>query len=207
MPAGPREPAPLLRGGEVLLTTGLALIGVDGVGLRRYAERIADRQVAAVGLELGRTFPAVPDALFDACADRELGLFALHTIVPFVDIAREANERILDHEAIRLRRVHEVSATLTDALLSGHSLGQLLTRIAEPPARPRGWSAPRGGSSRHRPAATRSRRPCHDAPRRCRPSVGSGASSSSRLTIARNSACCWNVRRWWCSWRCCGPAT
>lgn len=125
------EIAPLLRGGEVLLTTGLGLIGVDGDGLRRYAERIADRQVAAIGLELGRTFPTVPNELVDACAARELGLFALHTVVPFVDIAREANERILDHEAVRLRRAHEVSATLTDALLSGHSLGQLLTRIAE----------------------------------------------------------------------------
>lgn len=110
------EIAPLLDGGEVLLTTGLGLVGADDAALARYAEGIADRHAAALALELGRTFVDPPPALVAACNRAGLGLLALHAVVPFARIARVANELILDHEASLLRRATDLSRRLADDL-------------------------------------------------------------------------------------------
>src|SRR3954470_9089936 len=62
------EAAYLLRGGELLLTTGLGITGRGAVGEAAYVAALAERGVAALALELGWTFPEAPRALIDACA-------------------------------------------------------------------------------------------------------------------------------------------
>ena len=74
---------PLLRGGEFLLTTGLGLRGTSAADLGRYVEAIADAGLAALALELGRTFSEVPEAVLRAAARRRLTVVALREVVPF----------------------------------------------------------------------------------------------------------------------------
>ena len=57
------EIAPLLRGGEVLLTTGLGLVGHTPDAMADYVRALARRGVAALVLELGRTFPHAPGSV------------------------------------------------------------------------------------------------------------------------------------------------
>lgn len=125
------EIAPLLQGGEVLLTTGLGLVGADGSGLRRYVAGLAARGVAALALELGRTFPEPPSDLVDACRDHDLTLLTFDAVVPFVQTCRAANEAVLDHEATGLRHQQRITATLTSALLEGQSLPALISHLAD----------------------------------------------------------------------------
>ncbi len=125
------EIAPLLKGGEVLLTTGLGLVGADARGLRRYVEGIAARGVAALALELGRTFPEPPHELVAACRDHDLTLLTFDAVVPFVETCRAANEAVLDHEVTGLRHQQRITATLTSALLEGQSLPALIRHLAE----------------------------------------------------------------------------
>lgn len=125
------EIAPLLQGGEVLLTTGLGLVGADAEGLRRYVAGLAGRGVAALALELGRTFPAPPDDLVTACRDHDLTLLTFDAVVPFVQTCRAANEAVLDHEVTGLRHQQRITATLTSALLEGQSLPALIAHLAE----------------------------------------------------------------------------
>ena len=125
------EIASLLDGGEVLLTTGLGLIGADDAALARYAEGIGERGAAALVLELGRTFITPPPALVEACERARLGLVVLHAVVPFVRIARIANERILDHEAQGLRRANEVSQAMADALLHRTGVRAMVATLAD----------------------------------------------------------------------------
>src|SRR5690349_781780 len=54
------EIGPLLSGGELLLTTGLGLAGVDSGTRRHYIRELAQRGVAGVAVELGRTFDQAP---------------------------------------------------------------------------------------------------------------------------------------------------
>lgn len=125
------EIAPLLQGGEVLLTTGLGLVGADAAGFRRYVAGLAARGVAALALELGRTFPEPPTDLVAACRQHDLTLLTFDAVVPFVQTCRAANEAVLDHEATGLRHQQRITATLTSALLEGQSLPALVAHLAE----------------------------------------------------------------------------
>lgn len=122
--------SPLLKGGEVLLTTGLGLVGAGPDQLRAYVGGLADRDVAALCLELGRTFPAVPPALVQAARDRDLVLVALHRVVPFIDVTEAVHHVLISEELSGLRQLERVNVELTQSLLAGGGLQGLLDRIA-----------------------------------------------------------------------------
>lgn len=49
------DPTPWLSGGELVLTTGLALVGADATDYSEYIDRLAAAEVSALGL--GPAFP------------------------------------------------------------------------------------------------------------------------------------------------------
>lgn len=113
------EAAYLLRGGELLLTTGLGITGRGAVGEAAYVAALAARGVAALALELGWTFPEAPRALVDACGEHRLPLLVLREVVPFVEITEQVQTTILERAAGTARRGRDVRQVLTDALLDG----------------------------------------------------------------------------------------
>jgi hypothetical protein len=90
------EAALLLKGGELLLTTGLGLVGRGAVGQRAYVAALAERRAAALAIELGWTFSEVPAALVEAARQYDVPLLALREIVPFVEITERAQTAILE---------------------------------------------------------------------------------------------------------------
>src|SRR5213082_364758 len=68
------DPAPYLRGGEIVLTDGLWL--ASGTTPADYVSRLAEADVAAIGFGLVRDGPPVPRALVDACRRRRVTLFS-----------------------------------------------------------------------------------------------------------------------------------
>jgi Purine catabolism regulatory protein-like family. len=54
------EIGPLLSAGDLLLTTGLGLAGVDAGARRHWVRELAGRGVTAVAVELGRSLPELP---------------------------------------------------------------------------------------------------------------------------------------------------
>ena len=89
------EIGPLLSGGELLLTTGLGLAGVDAGARRHYVRELAERGVAGIAVELGRTLTEMPYELVDESRRRGLPLVALRAVVPFIRIAEAANTAIV----------------------------------------------------------------------------------------------------------------
>jgi len=109
--------APLLRGGEVLLTTGLGLVALSPEARRSYIATIARVGVAALVLELGRTFVTAPPELIDEAHRTGLPVILLHEVVPFIEVTEAAHLEILGGELAQLR-----SATIIrDALLASLS--------------------------------------------------------------------------------------
>lgn len=123
------EISPLLSGGELLLTTGLGLAGVDAGTRRHYLREIAEREVAGVAIELGRTFDAVPPDMVAEASRRRLPLIALGTVVPFIDLCRAANTEIVSREVRALRLLNELARELTAELAAGGGPARLLGRI------------------------------------------------------------------------------
>ncbi|GGK42230.1 PucR family transcriptional regulator [Nocardia camponoti] len=123
------EISPLLAGGELLLTTGLGLAGVDAGTRRHYVREIAARDVAGVAIEVGRTFDTVPPDMIAEASRARLPLIALRTVVPFIELCRSANTAIVSREVSLLRRVDQLTAELLADLGAGHGPARLLARV------------------------------------------------------------------------------
>jgi PucR family transcriptional regulator, purine catabolism regulatory protein len=108
----------LLRGGELVLSTGIALPD-SPAGLADYVASLADVRVAGLAVELGRRYTgALPAALVAAAQDRAVPLVELRREVAFIEITEAVHTRIIDE--LLLSRA---AATL--------ALGRLLTSRAE----------------------------------------------------------------------------
>lgn len=110
------DPTPWLKGGEVLLTTGLQL---DGPKLQReLVDRLADHEIAALGFGTGFTHKRLPAALVTAARKRDFPLFEVPYELPFIAITERAFARLLDERYELLQR-SMVGDVLAEAL-SGH---------------------------------------------------------------------------------------
>ncbi|WP_410869773.1 PucR family transcriptional regulator [Nocardia sp. A7] len=123
------EISPLLSGGELLLTTGLGLAGVDAGTRRHYLREIADRAVAGVAIELGRTFDTVPPDMVAEASRAGLPLIALRNVVPFIDLCRAANTEIVSREVGMLRVVDGLTRELLSELGLGHGPARMLSKV------------------------------------------------------------------------------
>lgn len=81
------DPTVYLSGGELLLTTGLAL-PVDEPGCQVYVARLVEARVSALGLGLGPVHAEVPAPLARACAAVGLPLLVVPAPTPFLTISR-----------------------------------------------------------------------------------------------------------------------
>ncbi|GGZ19306.1 PucR family transcriptional regulator [Streptomyces nitrosporeus] len=125
----PNLPA-LLKGGELLLTTGLG-IGTRPADQRAYVRRLADRGIAALVVELGPRFGRLPGALVDAARTTGLPLVQLHREVPFVAVTEEIHTEIVNGHYALLRRAEEVHLRCTRAVLGGGGAAQVLEILAD----------------------------------------------------------------------------
>ena len=108
----------LLRGGELVLSTGIALPD-SAAELAAYVDSLTKVGVAGLVVELGRRYAtALPGALVTAAQARSLPLVELHHEVAFIEITEAVHARIIDELL-----VSRAAATL--------ALGHLLTSQAE----------------------------------------------------------------------------
>lgn len=82
---------------------------------RRYIATLARAGVAALVLELGRTFSTVPDDIVAEARRVDLPLVLLHGVVPFVDVSEAAHTLILGDELTALRATDSMRDELLQA--------------------------------------------------------------------------------------------
>ncbi|MGQ5579565.1 PucR family transcriptional regulator [Streptomyces sp. ECR3.8] len=121
--------ASLLKGGELLLTTGYGL-GTRPADHRAFVRTLADRGIAALVVELGPRFSRLPAALVDAARSAGLPLVQLHREVPFVTVTEEIHTEIVNGHYALLQRAEEVHRRCTEALLGGGGVPQVLEILA-----------------------------------------------------------------------------
>ncbi|WP_291045642.1 PucR family transcriptional regulator [Herbiconiux sp.] len=138
------EIAPLLKGGEVLLTTGLGLVAVSPDARRSYIADLARVGVTALVLELGRTFPEVPAEVVTEAARVGLPLVLLHGVVPFIEVTEAAHSRILGGELAELRAAAGVREHLLAALAENRGLAAFIGSVSEAAGCPAGLTTTAG---------------------------------------------------------------
>jgi purine catabolism regulator len=127
--------ASLLRGGELLLTTGMG-IGTKATDQRRFVAELAARQVAALVIELGHTYARLPPALVAAAERHGLPLVELHREVPFVAVTEAIHTEIVNHHYDLLRRAEQLQERFTNLILQGGGIPDVLRLLAEAVANP-----------------------------------------------------------------------
>lgn len=123
--------APLLRGGELLLTGGVVLSEIDPSRQRVYVRELAARGVTALAVETTTTGVGLPDALLDECRKQGFPLIQLARTVPFVEITESINGILINESVQRLRLADSLSDTLSAQLTSGADLQQLTDTLAD----------------------------------------------------------------------------
>jgi len=110
------DPTPWLKGGELLLTTGIQLTGPKAQ--RELIDRLADHGIAGLGFGTGFAHKRLPAALVSAARRREFPLFEVPYELPFIAITERAFAQLLDerYELLQRNMVGDVLAEV----LTGH---------------------------------------------------------------------------------------
>jgi purine catabolism regulator len=122
--------ASLLKGGELLLTTGYGL-GTRPSDQRAFVRTLAERGIAALVVELGPRFTRLPAALVETARSTGLPLVQLHREVPFVTVTEEIHTEIVNGHYALLQQAEEVHRRCTEALLGGGGVPQVLRILAD----------------------------------------------------------------------------
>ncbi|MEO8328662.1 MAG: PucR family transcriptional regulator ligand-binding domain-containing protein, partial [Candidatus Nanopelagicales bacterium] len=122
--------AHLLSGGELLLSTGVALPDHDRA-LAQFVAELAEVDVAGIVIELGRRFThALPEPLVRAAEQHNVCLIELRRETPFVRITESVHALIVDAQLAELRISEQVHQTFTELSIEGAEPGEVIRQTA-----------------------------------------------------------------------------
>ncbi|NDL58364.1 PucR family transcriptional regulator [Phytoactinopolyspora mesophila] len=121
--------ARLLRGGDLVLTTGIALPS-DDTGLTRYVADLVTADASGLIVELGRRWTEqLPAAMVEACDQAGLPLIAWAREVRFAQVTEAVGELVVDAQLTELRAVEQVHRTFTSLSVAGAEPAEILAEI------------------------------------------------------------------------------
>ncbi|QKW15192.1 PucR family transcriptional regulator [Verrucosispora sp. NA02020] len=123
--------ATLLRGGELVLTTGIGLPGEDA-GLRAFIGDLAGVGVSGLVVELGRRYHTGVPRVMAAAAERAgMPLVELRRATPFVRVTEAVHALIVDAQLTELRAAEEIHQRFTELSVEGADPGEVVRQAAE----------------------------------------------------------------------------
>jgi PucR family transcriptional regulator, purine catabolism regulatory protein len=110
------DPTPWLKGGELLLTTGVQLDGPKAQ--RELIDRLADHDIAGLGFGTGFRYKRLPAALLTAARKRSFPLFEVPYELPFIAITERAFAQLVNERYEMLQR--NMAGDVLAEALTGH---------------------------------------------------------------------------------------
>src|SRR4051794_3469859 len=123
-----RDPTPWLSGGELLLTTGMALD--TPAAQREFVATLADHGLAGVGVGTGFKHASVPDALVEAARERSFPVFEVPYELPFIALTEQAFTRLVNEQYALLQRSIAAQERLQRIVLSERGLDAIVGALA-----------------------------------------------------------------------------
>lgn len=128
--------AGMLQGGELVLTTGIAL-PEDREGLARYVRELDEVGVAGLVIEFGRRyFDTLPRALVHAAEQRGLPLVALRRELRFVAVTEAVHALVVNAQLEQLRTSEAVHQVFNELAVEGAEPVEVVRQVAQLAGRP-----------------------------------------------------------------------
>src|SRR3954452_16329667 len=125
------DPTGLLKGGELVLTTGIGA-GSRAVDQTRWIGQVLEQGAAAIGVELGTTWREhVPEAIVAACRAAGIPLVAFKRQVRFVEITEAVHAAVLHRQFELLRRGEEIHRRFTELILQGRGVPEIMGELVD----------------------------------------------------------------------------
>ncbi|MFF2148409.1 PucR family transcriptional regulator [Kitasatospora sp. NPDC058190] len=122
--------AGMLQGGELVLTTGIAL-PEDRAGLARYVRDLDEVGVAGLVVEFGRRyFDSLPRALVNAAEQCGLPLVALRREVRFVAVTEAVHALVVNAQLEQLRVSESVHQVFNELVVEGAEPPEVIRQVA-----------------------------------------------------------------------------
>lgn len=123
------DPTVYLDGGELLLTTGLAID--ERTDVAAFVGRLAAHRLAGLGFGTGLSHDVVPDALVRAAAERDLALVEIPERIPFIAITKAVSAALAADAYAKVVRTDEAQRALTAAAFGRQGTARVLRRLAQ----------------------------------------------------------------------------
>ena len=123
------DPTRWLKGGELLLTTGLALVGREAEQLTML-QRLIDANLSGLGFGVGFGFKTVPEAMIKLADEHDFPLFEVPYNVPFIAITEAVASKIVNEQYSLLQRSLAVHEKLTKIVLEEKGLQFIISTLA-----------------------------------------------------------------------------
>ena len=122
------DPTPWLLGGELIMTTGIALPRSAG-GQLKYLERLDRAGVAALALSDGLTTPPLSRAFLAAAEERGFPVLEVPLPVPFISVVRVVAAAVQVATNAQMNAQIQVFGTLRDLAFHEATPGQVFRRL------------------------------------------------------------------------------
>jgi purine catabolism regulator len=122
------DPTPWLSGGEVLLSTGIALTRPERQ--RAYIRRLAEHHLAGLGLGTGFAHATLPEALVEEARALEFPLFEVPYEMPFIAITEQAFAQLVNEQFGVLQRAVAIQRRMERLVLEERGLEEIVRGLA-----------------------------------------------------------------------------
>src|SRR4051812_2708452 len=119
------RPDDLLKGGELVLTTGLGA-GADGGA---WSASLIEQGMAALAVELGSSWREVPAPVIAGCARANVPVVAFHRPVRFIEITEAVHGAVVNAQYDLLARGEEIHRRFTELILQGLGVPDILAEL------------------------------------------------------------------------------
>ncbi|MDA0139973.1 PucR family transcriptional regulator ligand-binding domain-containing protein, partial [Solirubrobacter deserti] len=119
------EPDDLLKGGELVLTTGLGASADPGA----WTASLVEQGMAALAVELGTSWRDVPSAVVAGCARAGVPVIAFHRPVRFIEITETVHAAVVNAQFALLARGEEIHRRFTELILRGRGVPEILAEL------------------------------------------------------------------------------
>ncbi|RSN50222.1 PucR family transcriptional regulator [Amycolatopsis sp. WAC 04197] len=122
------DPQAFLEGGELLLTTGLALDETTSPG---YIRRLVDAGVAGLGFGVGLSHESIPQSLVDTADEVGFPVLEVPKKTPFIAITRAVSRAVAADEYASLVRTGKGQQELTRTAVGKGGPGGVVRKLAK----------------------------------------------------------------------------